>query len=137
MSKYVNGKFTDIQFYKSCIEEGLVQCDHPLIRKRIRELRESIKHYYENHPDPLAKPMTGNCWRTIASEDGESGYDFRISKEALDWEDLEIEETMEDQVGCSPINSPYDCTGRRFTAWTHFSRTPAGVVMIHHWGLDV
>lgn len=85
--------------------------------------------------DPLEKSMREG-WRHICSEDGESGYDYRIIPD-----NGQTEEEIEDQVCCEvgypPIYSPYDCTGKRFTRWIKVRRAPAGFAVIHSWGLDV
>ena len=108
-------------------------------RKYIGEIRRELARIDREFPDPLEKPMTEG-WRSLMDDEcGEEGYDFRILpvKNPDDWEDEEIEEYILNKVGYPPINSPYDCTGKRFTMWVNWKRQPAGIVMIHRWGLDV
>lgn len=105
----------------------------------VRKIRDELKRIDRNFTDPLEKPLTEK-WRTqVDDEYGEDGKDYRILvvEDPDDWTDEEIEEYIMDAVGYPPINSPYDCTGKRFTAWTSWSRQPVGIVMIHIWGLDV
>ena len=108
-------------------------------RSYVREIRAELKRIDRLFPDPLEKPLT-KAWRTrVDTEYGEDGTDYRILlvDDPTDWSDDEIEEYIMDAVGYPPINSPYDCTGKRFTAWTSWSRQPVGIVMKHGWGLDV
>lgn len=108
-------------------------------KKEIRRIRDKIARIDREFPDPLEKPLTER-WRGAIDEDyGESGYDYRIfpTENPDDWTDKDIDEYIMCEVGYPPINSPYDCTGRRFTMWTSWSRQPIGIVMIHAWGLDV
>ena len=105
----------------------------------VRKIRDELKRIDRYYQDPLEKPLTSE-WRTqVDDEYGEDGKDYRILvvKDPDDWTDEDIEEYIMDKVGYPPINSPYDCTGKRFTAWTSWSRQPIGIVMIHSWGLDV
>lgn len=108
-------------------------------KKRVRQIRDKIAKIDREFRDPLEKPMYEG-WRTVCRDEyGEDGYDYRILQagDPADWTDEEIEEYIMCEVGYPPINSPYDCTGKRFTAWTSWSRQPIGIVMIHSWGLDV
>ena len=110
------------------------------IRKKYRtEIREELKKINRYYIDPLEKPLTDGWRHQIDEEYGEDGTDYRILpvENADDWTDEEIEDYIMSEVGYPPINSPYDCTGKRFTAWTSWKKQPAGIIMIHHWGLDV
>lgn len=107
--------------------------------REIRRIRDKIAKIDWEFPDPLEKPLTER-WRGIMDDEcGEFGYDYRIfpTENPDDWTDDDIEEYIRCEVGYPPINSPYDCTGRRFTMWTNWSRQPIGIVMVHRWGLDV
>lgn len=101
----------------------------------IREQRRTIHRINQYSSDPLARSLRDE-WRHGFSEDGESGYDYRIIPD-----NGQTEEEIEDQVCCEvgypPIYSPYDCTGKRFTRWIKVRRAPAGFAVIHGWGLDV
>ena len=107
-------------------------------RETTRQIRDKIAKIDREFRDPLEKPLYEG-WRTVCHDEyGEDGYDYRILPvNPADWTDAEIEEYIMCEVGYPPINSPYDCTGKRFTAWTRWSRQPVGIVMIHSWGLDV
>lgn len=109
---------------------------HDWRRKVIREIREKLARIDRDFPDPLVKPITEDWRRVYSDEYGEDGYDFRILK-AEGWTDEEIEDYIMSEVGYPPICSPYDCTGKRFTSWTSWSKQPCGIVMIHSFGLDV
>lgn len=108
-------------------------------KKEIRRIRDKIAQIDREFPDPLEKPLTERWRGTIDEDCGESGYDYRIlpTENPDDWTDDDIDEYIMCEVGYPPINSPYDCTGKRFTMWTSWSRQPIGIVMIHAWGLDV
>lgn len=124
---------------KFVIEHGNPDKINDLRRKYIHDIRKELKSANNYYRDPLEKPMS-DSWRTqIDDEYGEDGKDYRILKveDPDDWTDEEIEEYIMDEVGYPPICSPYDCTGKRFTAWTHWSKQPIGIVMIHSWRLDV
>lgn len=104
-----------------------------------RKIRDELKRIDHEHRDPLEKPLTDGWRRIYSDEYGEDGKDYRILvvEDPADWTDEDIEEYIMDKVGYPPINSPYDCTGKRFTAWTSWSKQPVGIVMIHSFGLDV
>lgn len=110
-----------------------------LRHKYMLKIREELKRADRYVKDPLEKPLTEEWRGQIDEEYGEDGKDYRILpvSDPDDWTDEEIEEYIMDEVGYPPICSPYDCTGKRFTAWTSWSRQPIGIVMIHCWGLDV
>lgn len=105
----------------------------------VRQIRDELKRIDRYYRDPLEKPLTDGWRSQIDAENGEDGKDYRILvvENPDDWKDEDIEEYIMDNVGYPPINSPYDCTGKRFTAWTSWSKQPVGIVMIHSWGLDV
>ena len=89
-------------------------------------------------PDPLSVSLRDG-WRSHSS-DGESGTDYRILPEdpADPWTYEELSEYMHDSpVFCGHGYGPHDCTGRRYTLYWDYTRTPAGVVLIHQWGTDV
>lgn len=108
-------------------------------RKHVRQIRDEIRRIDNEFPDRYGKPITEGWRGQIDPEYGESGKTYRIMpvENPDDWTDEEIEDFIMSEVGYGPINSPYDCTGQRFTAWTSWSRQPCGIVMIHAWGLDV
>lgn len=78
-----------------------------------------------------------DSWRCVSADGGETGYDYTIIPDEGQT-DEEIAEYMHDSiVYCGHPNSPYDCTGERVTLWWSFKRTPAGITLIHAWGIDV
>ena len=101
----------------------------------IRKTRDRIAELQAKQSDPLAKPITVD-WRHAYEFEGESGYDYVILTEDNST-DEELDEWFDDFVAYPPINSPYDCTGKRFTWGKHIQRTPAGIVVIHRWSLDI
>ena len=100
----------------------------------IRECRERIAQMQKRN-DPLAKPITAD-WRHGYKDDGESGYDYIIIPDDGSTDD-ELSDWFDCEVAYPPIYSPFDCTGKRFTCGKHIKRTPAGVVVIHRWSLDI
>ena len=136
-------RIADMIKLNSEIEKLIMEKDpgkvHEWRKKYVREIRNEFRRIDRDFPDPLAKPLTEG-WRGQIDQDcGEDGRDYRILpvENPDDWTDEEIREYIESEVGYPPICSPYDCTGKRFTAWVSFSRQPCGIVMIHAWGLDV
>lgn len=99
------------------------------IRGRIAELQEKLT-------DDLEKPITEE-WRHIyGNEMGEFGYYYAIFPDEGETDD-ELSEWFDSCIAYPPINSPYDCTGKRFTSMKHIRRTKAGIVVIHGWNLDI
>ena len=102
----------------------------------IRYLREKIAGLQSKLVDELEKPITEE-WRHIYMDEiGESGRYYAILPDEGETDD-ELSEWFDQCVAYPPINSPYDCTGKRFTWLKHIKRTPAGIVVIHGWALDV
>lgn len=107
----------------------------PEIMHNIRIAARNV--YRQPVRDPLAVPLSEG-WRSF--NDGETGTDYRLLPDNPDdpYTDDQIREYIEDSdVYYGRINSPYDCTGRRFTRWIDWKRTPAGIVLLHSWGLDI
>ena len=100
----------------------------------IRECRERIAQM-QKRTDPLAKPITAD-WRHGYKYEGEGGYDYIIIPDDGSTDD-ELSDWFDCEVAYPPIYSPFDCTGKRFTWGKHINRTPAGIVVIHRWSLDV
>lgn len=102
----------------------------------IKVHRQKIHFYLENgHVDPLEKSISDE-WRHWINDDGEHGVDYTFVKDNGET-DEEIQDYIESEVGYPPIHSSYDCTGKRFTTFVHWRRTPGGIALIHHWALDV
>lgn len=97
-----------------------------------REYRAKAKRFH----DPLAKPLTEEPRTWYDPErDYESMSEYGIDPSLSDMTDDELREYFEEQE--IHINSPYDCTGKIFTRWISWKRTPAGVSWVHRKGLDV
>lgn len=102
-----------------------------------RAVRYCVARHDECHPDPLARPLTKG-WRSVLDHDGidASGKDFRLLPEDPDdpWTDDEITEYVHDsEVYCGPSRYDFDCTGEKLTWGWHYTRTPAGIAIIHEW----
>ena len=87
--------------------------------------------------DPLAKSLMEEERHVYRDEMGEVVCDIGYLGEN-DMTDEEVEEFIHDYIELPPINSPYDCTGKRFTAWVNWHRNPCGyITYVHCIGLDV
>lgn len=84
--------------------------------------------------DPLANSIRRE-WRHSYSKDGEEVYAYTIFDYLAHESDEYINKFVEDYR--IRINSPYDCTGKMFTMFLHWSRQPAGVVVVHEMGYDI
>ena len=107
----------------------------PLRNELVRKTRQRIHGLTDALKDRLAQSISEE-WRTLIVNDGEGGVDYIILEDNGE-SDAEIQEYVDEEVGYAPINSPYDCTGRPFTWDKHWKRTPAGIVVIHRWAIDV
>lgn len=125
-------EFEWLKILQECYDES--GTDHKTRQKHIRKIRERIKGLYPK--DSLEKSLMEEEWRHIVAEDGEHGADYIIFKDCGETDD-EIQEYVDNEIGYPPINSPYDCTGKPFTYDKHWKRTPAGIVIVHRWALDV
>lgn len=105
------------------------------VQEFVRMTRRSIHGLTNALKDRLAQSISEE-WRTLIMNDGEGGVDYIILEDNGE-SDAEIQEYVDEEVGYAPINSPYDCTGRPFTWDKHWKRTPAGIVVIHRWAIDV
>ena len=101
----------------------------------IRKIRDRISELQTRVTDPIAKPITAD-WRSGYVYEGDGGYDYVIIPDCDDTDD-ELSDWFDCCIAYPPIFSPYDCTGKRFTYGKHIRRTPAGVVVIHRWSLDI
>lgn len=107
----------------------------PTFTKWIKRKRSEIRSINNYYVDPLEKSMKDE-WRHRYDEDGEGGVDYAFFEDCGET-DEEVEDFIMYSVGYPEINSPYDCTGRRFTYGVDWKRMHGGIVMIHRWGLDV
>lgn len=74
-------------------------------------------------------------WKIYYSDDSEYWSEAVILPDDGVTDDETVNEFVRDiEV---TINSSYDCTGKPYTCWVHWSRQPAGIVIVHRLGLDV
>jgi len=98
----------------------------------IRLYRQELKKVQGE--DPLRISLMNGAVRIRWGREWDEGpTEYRILKGQ--WTDEEIMEAIEEEW--ETIRSPYDCTGRMFTADIHAAQTPVGVVWIHRRGVDV
>lgn len=103
----------------------------------ISKIRERINRLQARNVDPLAKSLMEEERHVYRDEMGETVYQIGYLCEN-DMTDEEIRELIHDYIELPPINSPYDCTGKRFTHWVGWHRNPCGLVsFVHSIGLDV
>lgn len=134
--------YNDIKsMYKSLEQLKKIFSDHgiPFPVEYYEEAKKACRHVYRNYSkreDPLSRSMRGS-WRGCIDSDGEGGKHYTIIPDEGQT-DEELQEFMYDSpVYYGRINSPYDCTGKRFTRYCDFRRCPAGIIIIHDWGIDI
>lgn len=132
--------YDDVRDLYASIKQTGRLAGRPLTADDYDEIRRSARVVYRKPArDPLAKPLT-QAWRTRSDDNGETGTDYRILRDdpADPWTDEEIEKYMHDSdVYYGRGRHDYDCSGERFTRSWSFTRTPAGIVLLHHWGIDI
>lgn len=137
MSRYddMKDKFGLLKIIREMLTKG--ETDPRKSQAVVHRIRDEIDVLQRT--DPLAKPLTRK-WRHYIREDREGGADYVILA-YYGQTDAEIQKYVDEEVGYPPIRSPfyspYDCTGQRFTWDKHWKRTPAGIVIVHRWALDV
>ena len=104
-------------------------------QKLIRHIRDEIK-IADRGTDPLAVSMMED-WRHHCGPEWDSGGNDYMIFEDHGESDEEIKEFIEEEVELPPIHEEYSPTGKYFTWDVHWSRTPAGIVIIHRWHIDV
>ena len=100
------------------------------IKKWLHDSYNQGKVYYH--------PSLKDCSRCMYKNDDYDAdvYEYGFLSRRTDLTDEEIEELVEDMR--MVINSPYDCTGQRFTRYISTHRNPNGLVsFVHAMGLDV
>lgn len=128
--------YNDLAFYNDCLKSGVIpETGLAKWKETIDSKKREIRAYNRRFFDHLERPFS-STWHTVYRYDGECGYDFRIIPDNGQT-DEELNDFIMETVGYPPICSPYDCTGKRFTRWTHFSRTRSGIALIHCWGTDI
>lgn len=112
----------------------------PISKEEWEDVRRSARIVYRRPAhDPICKPLT-EAWRTFSNDDGETGTDYRILRETPEdpWSDEELTKYMHDsEVFYGRGRHDFDCSGDRFTYSWSYTRTPAGIVLLHHWGTDI
>lgn len=82
------------------------------------------------------KPITEVSRCYYYREDYDSSFCEFWLEDLQGWTDEDIKEYVEDMW--ERINSPYDCTGKRFTIYIHWHRNPCGLVsFVHYMGIDL
>lgn len=80
---------------------------------------------------PLPSLLDG-AHRHCSNDDWESYLEYGfLPKYTRDYSDEEVEEFIDDYMRMV-INSPYDCTGKLFTAWIDWHRNPTGLISYRH-----
>jgi len=98
--------------------------------------RSVLRSYYDEHFDPLRQSMQSapryHCEDVLEAYVTEYGF---LPAWTVDASDEEIDDYVDSLR--MEIHSPYDCTGKRFTHYINWKRTPAGVAYVHESGLDL
>ena len=95
-----------------------------IIADRVR--KESIGDPYQ--VSLMEKPRKGN-----RSYDGYTEYGlYELDEDQKSLSDRELEELVYDEFAIPEWHSPYDCTGKPFTAYISVHRNPCGLVSIIH-----
>lgn len=132
--------YNDIRDMYTSMRKIAQTIGQPLTQEDYDEMRRSARVVYRQPArDCLKKPLT-EAWRTFSDDNGETGTDYRILREDPEdpWTDEELEEYMHDSdVYYGRGRHDFDCSGDRFTYSWSYNRTPAGIVMLHHWGTDI
>ena len=76
--------------------------------------------------------------RYCSDDDWESYIEFGFLPDyTRTYSDEEVEEWIDDYMRMV-INSPYDCTGKLFSAWIDWHRNPTGLISYRHCiGIDI
>lgn len=109
-----------------------------------RRYRRSIRVRNE---DPLAVSLRDHRWRDFwlcgkdpwrraqKDDDWESWVEYTIMPDFKEESDEEIQRSI-DELEVT-VCSPYDCTGKPFSRFIHWNRTPCGIVIVRHMSIDV
>ena len=132
--------YNDIRTLYTSLRRTAQITGRPLTAEDYAEIHRSARVVYRRPVyDPLQRSLT-EAWRTTYTDDGETGIDYRILPEdpGSPMTDDEIAEYMYDSdVYYGRGRHDFDCSGERFTRFWTYARTPAGIVLIHHWGIDI
>ena len=97
--------------------------------------------------DPLSRSIRDCHWRDLfdvsehpwrcvsRKNEWDRYYEYVIVTDTEGWDDKFIDEAVKDLE--VHFYSDYDCTGKVFTSWVHWSRTKVGVVIIRCMSVDV
>lgn len=125
-------RFEDARFYLLCMNDKELIAKNPAGIERIKKkYRETLSRVQKE--DCLKNSIVNGCSRFYFHEDGEGFTEYRILNGF--YTPHEIQELVD--KSWTTISSPYDCTGRLFTAYIHARQTPVGLVWIHRKRLDV
>ena len=102
----------------------------------ITSYRSKVHDLLAKTPDPIATPLTSGAHRYIFPF-GDS--DPTVSDIWFEADDGETDEELTEYCDSMriEIHSPFDCTGKRFTASITWKRTPFGIRFIHTTTLDI
>lgn len=84
--------------------------------------------------DPLLFPLTKESRIRCPRDDYESWTEYGIMEDR-GYSYSELKEFFDDQY--VHVRCDYSPTGRPFTRYIHWKRTPIGIAYAIHWGLDV
>lgn len=101
--------------------------------KYVSKIRADIRKL--SGEDPIEFPLTSNFRKHWDVDDDPSYTEYGILADMGDDED--VEQYIRDVVYIPEWSSPYDCTGRPFTMWCHWKRTPAGIAVVHRVCYDI
>ena len=74
--------------------------------------------------------------RGYRDDDTDGFFEYGFLPERLSDADDDVIDAVVDSMR-EEINSPYDCTGLRFTMWIDWHRNPSGrVSYVHRYGID-
>lgn len=104
--------------------------DEKVVRKMFKRYAKTQMY---NLKDPyqvslMEKPRKGN-----GSYDGYTEYGlYELDEDQKSLSDQELEDMVYESFRIPFYNSPYDCTGKPFTAYISVHRNPCGLVSIIH-----
>ena len=103
------------------------------LRKALKEGSDPLRFSLRQHYFSELNRCGVSPWRTHYT-DWDSWKNYAVFADH-GFTDAEIESILEDEW--IEIHSAYDCTGKPFTHYVHWQRTPAGIAVVVCMGLDV
>ena len=103
-----------------------------------KEVKRFLRRVYNQKPKREITSLMDDERIGDFSEDGEYFCVYGFLPEFCgNFTDDEIKEYLDEYMR-ETFNSPYDCTGWRFTLWIDFHRNPCGrISYVHRMGIDV